>query len=385
MRLVFWQNCISPHQLPYIVELVNDKRVDTVDIIVGESISGDRKLMGWELPPEMDEKKHIRGCNVYIHPDCSEMEMLLSKRINESVHLFSGIRAFEYVFNVFNASLKYNVKRGIITERPNTFAFGLTNGKPLWLHKIRFGLQDRKFIPYIHYIFAIGRECENYYSSISKDWKVFPFAYCTASPQINNSKLNVVADGNCRKEERLDTINLLYVGSLSWRKNVRLLLVACREYCNFCIDLVGDGPQRRKLETIASKCNLKNVRFWGYKKNSEIPAIMASHDVLVLPSIYDGWGAVINEALMNGLYVICSDKCGAKDILRNKRIGMVFRGGETEELSNCLLYVETHIDEIRQDRPYRKKWSEEHISGKAIAMYMVSCLYAEVITPPWQK
>ncbi len=384
MRLVFWQNCLSPHQIPYIAELVNDKRVDTVDIIVGERLSSNRKLMGWELPQKMDEEGYISVCNIYIHPNSSEIDFILSKRISESVHLFSGIRAFKYVFNAFKASLKYSVRRGIITERPNTFAFGLTNGKPLWLHKISFWLQDRKYIPYIHYIFAIGRECDNYYSSISKNWKIFPFAYCTANPHINNTILNDIAEDIRRKEEGLYSINLLYIGSLSWRKNVRLLLLACRNYNNFCIDFVGDGPQRRKLEIIAYKYHLKSVRFWGYKKNSEIPAIMVSHDVLVLPSLYDGWGAVINEALMNGLFVICSDKCGAKDILRDNRLGIVFRSGNTEELSNCLLYVDTHIDEIRQNRPYRRKWSEEHISGKVMAMYMVNCLHGEVITPPWR-
>lgn len=46
----------------------------------------------------------------------------------------------------------------------------------------------------------------------------------------------------------------------------------------------------------------------------EIPSILSNQDILILPSIYDGWGAVVNEALQSGLYVISSNQCGAKDL-----------------------------------------------------------------------
>ena len=43
MRIIFWQNCLSPHQLPYIVHLLDDKRVDEVVIVAGEMVSDSRK------------------------------------------------------------------------------------------------------------------------------------------------------------------------------------------------------------------------------------------------------------------------------------------------------------------------------------------------------
>lgn len=46
MRIVFWQNCLSPHQLPYIVHLMDDKRVDEVVVVTEESISDERKKNG---------------------------------------------------------------------------------------------------------------------------------------------------------------------------------------------------------------------------------------------------------------------------------------------------------------------------------------------------
>ena len=152
MRIVFWQNCLSPHQLPYIIYLINNKEISEVVIAVGESISKERKEMGWDISnyPNLDK------INLYINPNIETITSIFEKEPQNSYHLFSGIRGFAFVYQSFIHSLSFSIKRGIITERPNTFAFGLPNGKPIWLHKLRFFIQDRKYIPYIDSIFAIG-------------------------------------------------------------------------------------------------------------------------------------------------------------------------------------------------------------------------------------
>ena len=48
-RFVFWQNCLSPHQLPYIVHLLDDARVNEVVIVTNEVVSDERKNMGWDV------------------------------------------------------------------------------------------------------------------------------------------------------------------------------------------------------------------------------------------------------------------------------------------------------------------------------------------------
>lgn len=387
--------------MPYIIELANDDRVEAVDVVVGETISESRLAMGWELPEEKDGKFFLQGCNVHICPNEQEMVSLFEECGRNSVHLFSGIRGFAFVYKCFCESLKYNIKRGIITERPNTFAFGLANGKPLWLHRLRFWLQDRKYIPYIHYVFAIGEECADYYRSISNKWKVIPFAYCTSNPScLQGSNMGggnlrrkpfeaqerkTVDESSRQKSKTNQPPQIIYIGTMAWWKNVTSLLVADVDKSDINIDLVGDGPQRLQLESLVEKLQLKDVHFLGYQKNSDIPAIMSTHDVLVLPSIYDGWGAVVNEALMNGLFVICSDKCGAKDMIRSIDLGLVFRGGSERELVKCLIYVKKNINTIRQNRLLRKQWAEEHISGKAISKYMVDCLSGQNVTPPWRE
>lgn len=49
MRIVFWQNCLSPHQLPYMIHLLEDERVDSVIIVVPCDTNSERKQMGWDI------------------------------------------------------------------------------------------------------------------------------------------------------------------------------------------------------------------------------------------------------------------------------------------------------------------------------------------------
>lgn len=102
---------------------------------------------------------------------------------------------------------------------------------------------------------------------------------------------------------------------------------------------------------------------------------MQQVDIFILPSIYDGWGAVVNEALQAGCYVICSDAAGASDlILNDKRLESVFHRGNVKQLAEAMSWCNEHIQEIRGNRNFRMQWADEHISGKAVAKYMIDCL-----------
>ena len=372
MRIVFWQNCLSPHQLPYIVHLLDDERVDKVIIVAGEAVNETRRNMGWEVA----QIPGLNRCEVYLNPMPQTIDFLLSNRPDSSYHLFSGIRGFQFVFDVFKKSLKYNLKRGLITERPNTFAFGRANGKPLWAHRIRFLLQDKRFTSYVQCVFAMGEEAVDYFHSVCKRWKVYPFAYCT-------DMVESLSSSSIRREA-----GLVFVGSLSWWKAPIYILksVACLSSNSYYINFIGDGPERHKMEHFIRQHELtENVSLLGTKQNSEIPSILSQHDILILPSIYDGWGAVVNEALQCGLYVICSDSCGAKELLTDKRCGKVFQSGNDKELSQIMQYCIEHITEIRADRRFRQLWAQQCISGKMIASYMVDCLEGKKTERPWFK
>lgn len=371
MRIVFWHNCLSPHQLPYVKHLKDDGRVDEVDFVAPVALEEERLKMGWGA--DLGHLKDAR-VNLVLAPDDDAIQALLTKRTSDTWHVFSGIRADAFVFKCLRMSMAYDLRRVMVSERPNTYDFkhNINNAKPYWMHRLRFWLQDRKYARGIEKVFAMGYEAVGYFRSVNK-WDVYPFCYCTEP-----------ADGAAVPVGQAAKTKFIFVGSLSHRKSP--MSISCgMERCvgrntsfGGQVVFVGDGVCRPKMEEYAKAHHLEErMQFVGFKPQSEIPNWMAQNDTLILSSVYDGWGAVVNEALQAGLYVIVSDACGASDLMADRRIGQVFRHGNDKELADLMLYCDSNIDVIRRDRDYRKKWAEEHISGRVVAKYFVDCLCGE--------
>ena len=373
MRIVFWQHILSMIDLPYIVELINYSSVNEV-VIVANGLSENRKDMGWDIDfPE------LKKCLVVTNPNSNEIDTILKKDVSNSIHLFSGLNAFPLVFHAFKMSLKYNLKRGIITERPLTYCAGLDWLKPLWLHRLRYWLYNKKYIKYINYYFEIGECTSHYYKSISSQWTVFPFAYCTRE----NKELTPSAKSKL--------LQICFVGSLCKRKDVITLLRAVKIMNDkgykdlFEVKLIGSGEEERKLKEYATSNQLYNVSFLGTKPNNELPLFLVSQDVFVLPSIHDGWGAVLNEALQAGLYTICSDRCGGQEMINEPYLGEVFNMGDYKQLANILKLSIENIGSIRSLKEKRRLWAKKSISGIVIATYLLSCLNGDSPAVPWYK
>lgn len=100
---------------------------------------------------------------------------------------------------------------------------------------------------------------------------------------------------------------------------------------------VGEGGQRRPLEEVAREMKLEDVRFLGFKNQSELPAFYDLCDVLVLPSVSETWGLVVNEVMNAGRAVIVSDRVGCgPDLVRNGENGYIFPAGEVGALTAAL-------------------------------------------------
>lgn len=366
MRIVFWQNCLSPHQLPYIVYLIYDSRIDEVVIVAGEALNNARKKMGWNI----DALEGLDKCKVYITPHDVIIESLLSKRPNDSYHLFSGIRANAFVFKCLDMSMKYELHRGMITERPNTYNFkwNIANGKPYWMHRIRFFIQDRKYAKKMEHVFAMGEEAVNYFKSLGLGWKVHPFCYCTQS-------ITGISDIHH------STPRYAFVGSLAPWKNPTSIVRAFSQSKLGIVNFIGNGNLKDKIQKEIEKKNLQEqVKLLGTIPQHKIPQYLYDSDALILPSLYDGWGAVVNEALQAGCFVICSSACGASSLLNNNpKLGVVFKAGDDKGLADSIKYVNSHLKEIRESRDYRREWAETNISGQAVAKYFVDCLVGKKI------
>ena len=338
--------------MPYIRELPEMTGIDRIVVVSPRVDYGDRKKMGWGASAQLK----TRGVEFLIAPSVEQVKALYdSCKDIETYCFFSGINAFKEIVPWMKLSLKYPFKRGIITEPP------LLYNHPLWQHKIRFALVDWCYVKYFNQVFVMGDEFVAYYKKWSKNWIVSPFVYCTEWKERTQGI-------SCSEK-----LKILYVGSFSDRKNVAWAVERLSQKEDLEIGLVGDGEQRATIEQILTKAKAE-VIMYGTQPMEKVSEIMQAYDVLILPSKHDGWGAVVNEALILGLYVICSNHCGASYLLKEEQQGLIFSLEDTDSL-NCV--IESCISRrywIRQTVDLRIAWSKVHISGTAVAKYFMQQL-----------
>ena len=118
---------------------------------------------------------------------------------------------------------------------------------------------------------------------------------------------------------------VLHVGRLVGLKGVPHLLDAAavlqREGRRFSLLLVGDGPEREALAAHVDALGLRDVHFVPDVSADVMPAIYRSADVLVMPTLHDVWGLVVNEALWAGVPVLASKYAGcATELLPSENV-----------------------------------------------------------------
>lgn len=100
----------------------------------------------------------------------------------------------------------------------------------------------------------------------------------------------------------------------------------------------GEGPLRSGLESEARSLGIANrVRFLGFVNQSGLPETYSAADILVLPSEYEPFGVVVNEAMLCGCCPVVSDRVGARfDLVKDGETGFVFRTGDIDGLASIL-------------------------------------------------
>ena len=137
-----------------------------------------------------------------------------------------------------------------------------------------------------------------------------------------------------------------------------------------CLVFAGEGSMRSELEARAKSMGIQNrVRFLGFVNQSQLPAVYAASDLLVLPSGHEPWGLVVNEAMSCGLPAVVSDRVGANlDLITPGVTGEVYPSGNVEALANILQRLIADPDRIlsmgRAARARMETWSyREHAKG----------------------
>ena len=132
---------------------------------------------------------------------------------------------------------------------------------------------------------------------------------------------------------------------------------------------VGDGEMLPQIKAEAERKGLGDVRFLGFRNQTELPALFDLCDVFVLVSKHEPWGLVVNEAMAAGRAVIVGDEVGcAADLVRHGVNGYVVPVGDITALAKALGEVTKSPEQARrlgeESRRIIETWSfREDIAG----------------------
>lgn len=178
------------------------------------------------------------------------------------------------------------------------------------------------------------------------------------------------------KENNL--IKLVYAGSLNRRKGVDVLVEAVKNFhakkraeknLNLSLDIFS-ADDWKKLE-IDKNC--PKIAFKGRYQQIFAQKLISKYDILVLPSRYDGWGAVVNEAICQGLGVIVSNSVGAKKLVEYLDNGMIFETNEPAKIEEIFEFIYSNPSIIQHWKNNSSK-SYRFISPKKGARYFLKSI-----------
>ena len=137
-----------------------------------------------------------------------------------------------------------------------------------------------------------------------------------------------------------DTRIVLFCAKLqSWKRPLDLLRAfAGANPSDALLVFAGEGPLRPQLEREAATLGIADrVIFLGFVNQSQLPAVYTSADLLVLPSEFEPFAVVVNEASCCGCPVAASDRVGsARDLISPVNPRLVFPCGDVEALAGIL-------------------------------------------------
>jgi glycosyltransferase involved in cell wall biosynthesis len=135
-------------------------------------------------------------------------------------------------------------------------------------------------------------------------------------------------------DPRTDTFNVLFAGHVSLRKGIPYLLEAFAKLNHPAKRLRIAGSMAPEIKQLLTRLPHQSVEFLGSVPQADLPKIMSESHVLVLPSIEDGFGLVMSQAMACGCPVIASTNTGGEDLFADGVEGFIVPIRDVDALAN---------------------------------------------------
>ena len=242
----------------------------------------------------------------------------------DAIHVLCGLRSSRGVRHALSYLLKSSSRFVVCQEAP-TKTFGL--------RKVIQGLIYRALI------FRIRRKASAFFTMGTMGVEAYT-RLGFPREKIYASMYSYPGDYPSLPPASLPTlpIKLIYVGDAIRAKGIDLLFEALRSFPTESIHLTMVGSDPEGLLDHAQSDPVLNsyLTVMGVVPNKNIIEILSQHDLLILPSLNDGWGMVVTEALIAGIGAIVTDACGSQDIPHFFDTGLVIPAGSVSAIKESL-------------------------------------------------
>jgi len=365
MKMVIWMSALTVHQA-HTFQHLGELSSEPIEYVLGSRQIEERKVQGWR---EMG----VAGLSIYELPKQGwwPFGKKIITQFPGAVHIFNGMWGDRRLFALLIYAQWHDVVTCLITDpyadkvvsyfgkSPNLLDRIKTAVRPL-VYKVAGALVARRMAA----VFAISEKAVNQFEAIGFDRaKVFPFGYFV--PTFVGHSNDAEAKGTT------DRLRLVFVGSLIARKGL-LTLVDAIELCNasghqVSLDVYGSGDGG------AIHAPGRFINYCGSIPFGEAQVVMRQYDVLVVPSLHDGWAVVVNEALMQGVPVICSDAVGAGVLVQKSGAGRIFPASDTKVLISLLAEMVRSPERLVDWRAKAAGFGD-WLSPAVAARYQLDCL-----------
>lgn len=173
------------------------------------------------------------------------------------------------------------------------------------------------------------------------------------------------------------TVRFVSTGSLVPVKGHDILIEAfaqaVRRGLDATLDIVGEGPERVRLERMIAERGLRErVRLLGRLTGDALIRALEQADAFVLASRREGFGVAIIEAMATGLPVVVTNAGGPSDIVTGEGMGVLVAPGDAGAFADAMVRVAHAIDAFDREaiaRSIGDRYARERIGAMLVAIY----------------
>ena len=139
-----------------------------------------------------------------------------------------------------------------------------------------------------------------------------------------------------------DIFKIVQISRLDHKKKGQDILIKAihrltNKNLNINVDFIGIGQSESHLKTLVSDLKLEDrIRFLGLKDRAYIYSHLNEYDLLVQPSVYEGFGLTVAEAMLAKVRVLVSNIEGPMEVINNGEYGYFFESENVDSLASCL-------------------------------------------------